>query len=177
MIIILIGYMASGKSRIGNDLATKLNFRFVDLDDHIEAKEKLKIPEIFSEKGEIYFRRIETEYLKQLIGESESMVLALGGGTPCYGGNMDMISVQKDVLTVYLKAGPETIVDRLQSETTGRPLVAHLKDREELLDFVRKHLFERATYYSQAGLTITTDDKSPASVIEEIILNLFEDGA
>jgi len=86
MKIILLGYMGSGKSTVGHHLAKKLYLTFTDLDNHIEKKENKTISEIFNEKGEIYFRKKEHEYLKQFINENDSYVLSLGGGTPCYSG-------------------------------------------------------------------------------------------
>ena len=78
MKIILLGYMGSGKSTIGHHLAKKLYLTFTDLDNHIEKKENKTISEIFNEKGEIYFRKKEHEYLKQFINENDSYVLSLG---------------------------------------------------------------------------------------------------
>ena len=84
MIIVLIGYMASGKSTIGRILADKLNYSFIDLDDYIEEKEQTSVSEIFKSKGEIYFRKLETTSLQALLNNKDNLVLSLGGGTPCY---------------------------------------------------------------------------------------------
>jgi shikimate kinase len=92
MKIILLGYMGSGKTTIGSSLSKKLYQNFTDLDDYIEKKENKTISEIFTEKGEIYFRKIEHVYLKQFIMDNDSYILSLGGGTPCYANNMDFIS-------------------------------------------------------------------------------------
>jgi len=80
--------MGSGKSTIGRLLANKLNYDFIDLDDFIESNEQMEIPMIFESKGEVYFRKKEFEYLKQILANKDKFVLATGGGTPCYGGNM-----------------------------------------------------------------------------------------
>ncbi|WP_296386838.1 shikimate kinase, partial [Winogradskyella sp.] len=92
MIVVLMGYMGSGKSTIGRELATVLNYSFLDLDDYIVDKEKASVSNIFKTKGEIYFRKKETEYLKELTDSSQHLVLALGGGTPCYGKNIDILT-------------------------------------------------------------------------------------
>ena len=103
MKIILLGYMGSGKTTIGIQLARKLYLNFTDLDEFIEEKEQKSIKEIFKQKGEIYFRKIEHKYLKQFINENESYVLSLGGGTPCYAGNLDLILKDKKSLSFYLQ--------------------------------------------------------------------------
>ena len=91
MKITLLGYMGSGKSTVGKELAHALHIPFKDLDDYIIEKEGMSIKEIFQEKGEIYFRLQESRYLKELLHAKEDLVLALGGGTPCYADNMNAI--------------------------------------------------------------------------------------
>ena len=113
MKIILLGYMGSGKTTIGIQLARKLFLNFTDLDDFIEEKEQQSIKEIFKQKGEIYFRKIEHKYLKQFINENESYVLSLGGGTPCYAGNLDLILKNKKSLSFYLRGSIPTLFKRL----------------------------------------------------------------
>ena len=92
MIVVLMGYMGSGKSTIGKELATLLKYNFLDLDDYISEKENATISDIFKDKGEIYFRKKETEYLKEIINSYNDIVLALGGGTPCYGNNLKILN-------------------------------------------------------------------------------------
>ena len=104
MIVVLLGYMGSGKSTIGRTLAKKLEFKFLDLDEYIEQNEKVSVAELFNSKGEIYFRSIEAKAVKQLCNDSDSLVLALGGGTPCFGDTMSFLNEHSNVMTVYLKA-------------------------------------------------------------------------
>ena len=92
MILVLMGYMGSGKSTLGRKLSEILGFSFIDLDDFITTNESMEIKEIFNKKGEIYFRKKETEYLTKLLEENNDLVLSLGGGTPCYGKNLDIIN-------------------------------------------------------------------------------------
>ena len=92
MKIVLLGYMASGKSNIGKKLSKKLSMSFIDLDDYIIEKEKMTISDIFKAKGEIYFRLIENKYLKEILLEKKDFILSLGGGTPCYANNMEEIN-------------------------------------------------------------------------------------
>ena len=173
MIIVLIGYMASGKSTIGRILSSKLNYRFIDLDDFIESKENLSISDIFKIKGEIHFRKLESDYLNQLITEYDDIVLSLGGGTPCYGNNLRTILSSKNTTSIYLKALIPTITNRLITEKAKRPLVAHLNSEKDISEFIGKHLFERSSYYNQANYSIMIDGKTKEDIIEEIIFDLF----
>lgn len=173
MIIVLIGYMGSGKSTVGKRLATTLNTNFIDLDKAIEEKEGSYVSELFRSKGEIYFRRKENEVLKNLIEDAEIGVIATGGGTPCYGDTMAWLLKRQDVTTVYLKTSLEVLTSRLDSERESRPLIAHLQDSAVLKDFIRKHLFERSFYYNQASFVVDTSEKNTAAVVEEIVSKLF----
>ncbi|MAX69784.1 MAG: shikimate kinase, partial [Flavobacteriaceae bacterium] len=116
MIIVLMGYMGSGKSTIGRQLAEVLNYRFVDLDDYIVEKEKTTINEIFKKRGEIYFRKIEASNLKEVITSSDNIILALGGGTPCYGTNLELLLQNEKVKSLYLKLSIPSLVERLFKE-------------------------------------------------------------
>ena len=91
MKIVLSGYMASGKSAVGQQLSDKLNIKFIDLDFYIETGEAASITSIFKTKGEIYFRKKESEYLQELLDLNNDCIISLGGGTPCYGNNMELI--------------------------------------------------------------------------------------
>jgi len=166
MKVILLGYMASGKSTIGKKLAKKLFLPFIDLDDYIEKKEKAAISTIFKEKGEIYFRRIEHHYLKELLNAKEDFVLSLGGGTPCYAGNMELIK-KSEAIAIYLKASIKTITERLLSGKDGRPLVADIGE-DKIAEFVAKHLFERNEFYEQATYKVTIDNKTVDEIVTEI---------
>ena len=165
--------MASGKSLVGKVLAKRLNFKFIDLDDYIEIQEKMSVKEIFSSKGEIYFRKAETRCLKNLLEDSDKIVLSLGGGTPCYSGNMEIILNDENSRSVYLKTGIATLVERLKNEKSKRPLIAHIKSDDILTEFIGKHLFERTSFYNQAKIKITTDNKNEREIVDELIENLF----
>ncbi|MDZ7612964.1 MAG: shikimate kinase [Flavobacteriaceae bacterium] len=165
MKIVLLGYMGSGKSTVAKSLADKIPSGAIDLDDFISAKEKMSIPELFSQKGEIYFRKIESQYLKELLLEKEDLVIALGGGTPCYGNNIQEILIGST--SVYLKASIETLAERLEKERPGRPLIANLPENG-LEEFIAKHLFERKNYYEQANHIVSIDGKTIEKIVEEI---------
>lgn len=165
--------MGSGKSVIGKKLSSILGYGFIDLDDYIQHKEGKTVTEIFNKKGEIYFRKIESKYLDEVIGSNTNTIISLGGGTPCYGDNMDMIKNAKNASSVYLKASIPSLSERLILEKDQRPLISHIESKELLNEFIGKHLFERSTYYSQSDITVNTDYKSVDEVIESIILKLF----
>ena len=166
----LIGYMGSGKSSLGKLLAEELKIPFYDLDVYIERQENQTIAEIFKTKGEIYFRRLEHEKLKELLKEKETMVLALGGGTPCYAGNMDLLL--ENGTSIYLQYPLEVLVDRLWMAKEQRPIIAHLETKELLEDFVRKHLFERAPYYMQATHRIKLAQETLEEAVRKLIVLL-----
>ena len=165
--------MGSGKSTIGKELATLLKYNFLDLDDYISEKENATISDIFKDKGEIYFRKKETEYLKEIIDSYNDIVLALGGGTPCYGNNLKILNDDKNVVTIYLKLSISLLAKRLYSERDNRPLISHLSSEEELLEFIGKHIFERTQYYNQAQHIITTDHQTKKDILEAILLELI----
>ncbi|MFC5196062.1 shikimate kinase [Bizionia hallyeonensis] len=171
MNIILLGYMTSGKSLIGEKLSRILKKPFQDLDDYIENKEGLSISDIFKTKGEIYFRKIEAKHLETFL-QQEDMILSLGGGTPCYGSNMKLIKQQPNSKSIYLNVSVAELGKRLFLNKTNRPLVAHLKTQEETTEFVGKHIFERLNFYNQADLNINAN-KSPDDIIEDILLKLI----
>ncbi|MBF8151303.1 AAA family ATPase [Winogradskyella sp. F6397] len=173
MIIILIGYMGSGKSTLGKELATRLNSSFLDLDDYISEKESASIPELFKTKGEIYFRKKETEYLNELLNTSEDLVLALGGGTPCFGNNMDLLTGNTNLISFYLKLSIPLLVKRLFKERENRPLISHISTEAELLEFIGKHLFERIPYYSKSQFTLNTDNKTQQEILEDLVAHLI----
>lgn len=164
----LMGYMGAGKSTIGKNLAAFLGIEFYDLDTEIERQENMPVPELFRKKGEIYFRKKEKQVLENFLNLKDNLVLGLGGGTPCYGENSKLIEEAKDVVSIYLKANPNFLADRLFDEKETRPLIAHLNTFDELQDFVRKHLFERTFYYAQADKIIDIENKSPETIVREI---------
>lgn len=165
MKIVLVGYMGCGKSAISRSLSKMLGLKRIDLDDFIEEKEGMKISEIFANKGEIYFRKLETVCLKELVEQEESVILSLGGGTPCFGNNMEIVN--KNSTSIYLQANVPTLTKRLRPEKVKRPLIARIADAD-LAEFIGKHLFERSSFYGQAQISVTVDDKSVTEIVGEI---------
>ena len=166
MIISLLGYMGSGKSHISKNLSKKINFKLIDLDQKISEEHQQSIPEIFEKKGEIYFRKEEKRILEELLNSEDNLVLSLGGGTPVYYDNMEIIN--QKAKSIFLRASVNTLTNRVLLQKSTRPLIAKLKD-SEIPEFIAKHLFERNHYYSQAHFIIDTDSKNAVEISEEII--------
>lgn len=161
--------MGSGKSSIGKILSEKLNYKVIDLDDFIEDKEKMTVSEIFKIKGELYFRKKETVYVKELLELEGDFILSLGGGTPCYGTNMDIILEAKDAKSVYLKASLPKLSKKLFKKKAKRPLIAHIASEAQMMEFIGKHLFERSQFYSKAEFVVSTDDKTKKEVADAVL--------
>lgn len=170
MIISLVGYMGSGKSHISKILSDKLHFKLIDLDKEIFLRNKLTIPEIFEKKGEIYFRKLERETLEEILAGEENLVLSLGGGTPVYYNNMEIIN--NNSKSVFLSASVSTLADRLSKQKEKRPLIARIPE-EELPEFIAKHLFERNPFYGKAQFTVSTDHREPEDIVNEIVEKLY----
>lgn len=172
MNIILIGYMASGKSLIGRKLSDIFDMSFIDFDQFIETKENMLITDIFNKKGEIYFRKIESLYLSEVLNTNKNSIISLGGGTPCYGNNMEIIKNQLDSVSIYLQVSVSELTERLLSDKEQRPLIKHIETENDMNEYVGKHLFERMNFYNQADVQIN-GNQSPKDILEAIILKLF----
>lgn len=149
----LIGYMGSGKSYQGRRMATSLGLPFIDLDCWIEQHEDSSIVTIFKEKGEHYFREKEREALQYIIKNYSHVIVATGGGTPCYFDNIERMNQAGE--TIFLNTSKEIIFQRLNRNRTFRPLIAQLTDIE-LMEFIEKHLAIRLPYYLKAKRIIVT---------------------
>ena len=165
--IILLGYMGCGKSTIAQNLSKITNIPFLDLDVCIEKKANLSIKEIFEQYGEIHFRKLEHEMLVELLQSSENSIIGLGGGTPCYANNHELLKGE-DVISVYLKASIETLYGRLVHNKSKRPLIADMNE-EEMKEFIAKHLFDRSYYYNHAQYKVTVDDKTVEETVQDIL--------
>ena len=168
--IILIGYMGVGKTTIASLLAEKIKMDWLDLDKLIENKTKLSIKNIFEQKGEIYFRKIEHEIFKEVIENDEKLIISTGGGTPCYANNHLLLN-GKNVVSIYLKTTIDVLLDRLKEAKNDRPLIANQSD-SELKEFIAKNLFERSFFYNQATHVIDISTKNPEEVVESILQKL-----
>lgn len=164
--------MGSGKSLVGKKLSTLWSYHYIDLDDQIAQMQGKSILEIFDQKGELFFRKLETEVLKDTLEDPNQLIVSLGGGTPCYGNNLELIKNDSDSRIIYLKASIGLLTERLFNEKEMRPVISHLTKKEDLEDFIRKHLFERSHYYLQANQIINVDGKTPDAIAAEIVKNL-----
>lgn len=165
--VILIGYMGSGKSIIARKLAFKMGISCLELDELIEKKCEMSIEKIFTNKGELNFRKVEHQLFSDLLKNNDEMVLSTGGGTPCYFNNYELLNGD-NVVSVYLKASVGTLSSRLVNEKKKRPLIANLK-KEEIDEFIAKHLFDRSFYYNQATFKVSVDDKKVEEIVNEIL--------
>lgn len=163
--IYLIGFMGSGKSHIGRLLVARLtDYTFIDLDDYILQKSgAASISAIFESKGEAYFRMLETAALQDTLALRPAVV-ATGGGTACFGDNMQWMN--ENGLTVFLNPPIETIHKRLKNNRRKRPLLADLEDGA-LLDFIKNLLAQRLPYYTKAGISIAIAGEK--AVLEKLL--------
>ena len=144
--VILIGYMGSGKTTVGKALSKETGMMFYDLDWYIESRMRKSVSQIFAEKGEEGFRKIEYNMLHE-VAEFEDVIISCGGGTPCFFDNMDYLNQQGDV--VYLKASPETLHKHLLMAKIERPLLKG-KSTDELIAYITEHLKQREPFYEKA---------------------------
>lgn len=149
--IFLLGFMGSGKSTLGKKVATRLNIDFIDLDNFIEQQENKTISAIFAEEGEAYFRKIEQNALEVLCQKPDNMIIALGGGTPCFFNNMELIN--NTGISIYLKYNSGILSSRLLKAKSTRPLIKN-KTKEELVAFIDNMLLDRKFHYNKAQFVV-----------------------
>lgn len=148
--IILIGYMGSGKTTVGKALSKETGMMFYDLDWYIESRMRKTVAQIFAEKGEEGFRKIEHNMLHE-VAEFENVIISCGGGTPCFFDNIDYINQQGEV--VYLKATPEVLYRHLLMGKVERPLIKN-KTPEELIAYITEQVAKREVFYNKARYTL-----------------------
>ena len=163
MLIALTGFMGCGKTTVGRGLAEALGCPFVDLDEEIVRKAGRDIPTIFSQDGEVGFRRLEKQALERMVARyaESTAVLSLGGGTVTIPGAVALL--QEKTLCIYLRATLETLRARLEGQTAGRPLA-----QEGLQERLNARL---PLYESAAQVVLDTDDATPEALIDEIIIS------
>lgn len=164
----LTGFMASGKSTIGPILANTLGWNFYDLDEEIVQREGIKITEIFNEKGENYFRKRETEVLKE-ISQGERIIISLGGGTLLINENRKIIKSRGKL--VYLKSSPETAYNRLRFKRDRPVLLFDGEDeptKEEYIARIENLLEDRKQFYEEADIILNTDNERVGRTVDKL---------
>ena len=170
--IILVGYMGSGKTTVGKALSKQTGLMFYDLDWYIENRMRTSVSQLFTERGEEAFRKIEYNMLHE-VAEFEDVIISCGGGTPCFFDNMDYLNQQGDV--VYLKSSPEVLYKHLLMAKVERPLLKG-KSPEELISYITEHLQQRAPFYEKARYTLDVnllDDYDKIQISVESIRKLL----
>lgn len=160
--IILIGFMGAGKTAVGNRLSKKLGYEYIDTDQYIEEKEGMTISNIFAERGEEYFRNLETSVIKELMLRKTPTIFSTGGGMPLRRENAELL---KELgVVVYLKAMADTIYARVKGDTK-RPLLQCEDPRQKIIDLleIRNPKYEAACDY-----VVCVDNKDIQTVAGEV---------
>jgi len=164
MRIYLIGYMGSGKSTLGNKLAREMGLTFIDLDKYIEERNCKTVPQLFTELGEPGFREKERKALEE-ISEFTDVIIATGGGAPCFYDNMELMN--RTGITVFLDIQPSVLAERLLKSKTERPLIQG-KSRTELVRFIDESLKKRMPFYTKAIIRMEKTQDMAVQLREKI---------
>ena len=159
----IIGYKSSGKTTLGEQLAKKLNMKFIDLDQYIEKRKLKSIPEIYTELGDEKFRGLEWKMLKEIVKE-DNIIVSTGGGTPCHCDNMNIMQSYGEI--IYVKVDEDILVSRLKiAVSKNRPIVKN-KSEEELKEFVKNLKKNCEHHYLQAHHIIEGRNINVNDVVE-----------
>ena len=165
--VLLIGFMGSGKTSVGREVAARLGWRFADFDEAIEAEEGSSVAEIFARRGEPYFRDLEDRVAQRLLAQ-ERVVLASGGGWAAAPGRL--AGVPAGTATIWLQVSAEEAVRRASKAAGTRPLLA----RPDALEEARRLMNRRASFYEEAHWTVDTERSSVEDVTARILGILAE---
>jgi shikimate kinase len=150
-LLFVCGFMSAGKTTHGKKLARNIGYHFIDLDQYTEKKYDKSITELFAEVGEDEFRNIETESLNECINDNQKTVIALGGGTPCFNNNIELL--KKSGQLIYLKMDAEALLKRVFGIKANRPLLAN-QEEKDMLPYIDDLLEKRTPFYEQSDLTV-----------------------
>jgi len=167
--LILTGFMGSGKSTIGRELARRLNRPFIDTDDQIEASQKMEISEIFASCGESFFRIFEEKVVGNIMAGNKQAVISLGGGTLLSDKTTDLVLASG--ILIYIKSKPEEIWKRIK-HSTRRPLLRQegsVWQKKDYLDRMAGLMQQREKGYRRAHFYIDRDGKEVNEIVEEIL--------
>jgi shikimate kinase len=160
--IVLVGFMGSGKTTIGKLLAKSMGFSFIDTDAEIEKEEGFSVAQIFKNKGEEYFRQLESDFIKNL--HLSNCIIATGGGMPCHNDNMTKLKVLGTVL--FINTPYDSIIERLKLNQDSRPLIKPSLGAEK--DELRSLFFKRQQIYKSSDKEVV-GKKTPSFIAEEIL--------
>lgn len=169
MNIVLIGFMGSGKSKVGRELAKRLGMKYTDTDELIQKKERRSIPEIFAREGESYFRQIESEVVKE-VSKLDHYVVSTGGGVVLNRENMQ--ALKENGWLVCLKATPGAILSRIKEGGEERPLLKGFVDQKKR---IQELLEKREPLYRQADFTIDTSFLAVSEIVDRIVTSLSQE--
>lgn len=167
--IVLVGFMAAGKSTVGRRLAERTGYPFVDLDEAVEELAGRPVPDIFREEGEEAFREREAEVTRRL-DEVRPAVISVGGG---WMARPELRDRWPGAARVWLRVGPETVLERIGDDLESRPML----DPGSPLRSIRAILEARRADYARAEYRVATDDRSPAEVARAVLELLEADRA
>ncbi len=159
--VLLVGFMGSGKTAVGQALATRLGWRFIDFDREIEIQCGRDVASIFHDKGESYFREVESEVGQRCL-EVTGAVLASGGGWPTHPGHMEYLAAR--TFSVWLQVTAGEAVRRIALDGATRPLLQGADPVGRADELMR----DREKWYALASMALTTDDREPTALAGEI---------
>ncbi len=160
--VLLVGFMASGKSSAGKELASRLGWGFEDFDTVIAARAGKSVSQIFAEDGEAEFRRLESHVAEELLARSDT-VLASGGGWPAQPDAWKMVT--EDTMSVWLKVSPSVAVHRASEQGVTRPLL----DGENMTERAAALLLSREALYRRARYAVDSEQYGPRELADEIV--------
>jgi len=164
MRIYLVGYMGSGKTTLGKKLAREAGMHFIDLDKFIEERNCRTVAQLFEYEGEESFRMKERKSIEE-VSVFDNVVVATGGGAPCFFDNMEIMN--RTGITLFLDMDPSLLAHRLSSSRTVRPLIRQ-KSKQELLAFISENLEKRRPFYEKARFRIDDPDIQPSEILKMI---------
>ncbi len=163
------GFMGSGKSFWAKKLSKRLAIPYIDLDEYIEAKEQMTVAEIFTTKGEDYFRQYENLCLKEIVSLHNHFILSCGGGTPCFYNNKKIMKALGKI--IFFEVAIETLTVRLIRKKAKRPLLQHIAN-EDVHCYIENLLLQRKTCYEDYDIKVDADlinETTFANILKEYV--------
>jgi shikimate kinase len=161
----ICGFMGCGKTTLGKKIAKEIGFDFMDLDDYIVNKYNKSIIDLFKDVGEEEFRNIETIALKECTHNHTKILIATGGGTPCFNNNIEFMKFNGAL--IYLKLNEQELLIRLSQAKTKRPLIKDKND-EEMLLYIEHLLQVREVFYNLSDIIVDANHIDMPLLKEEI---------